>query len=156
MKSLFCLALLGAAFTAFPQDKGGQEASALYNKGIQLIEAGKAPQGRTVLKELIEKYPGTAYAKLAKENVDQPIVASITYKDVSPLSEHEIKKRFELANAQLMVGKLFQQEGVDQARTLIAQLILKKKAQNKVQDVVITSKDTGEHQMAVTIEIVKK
>lgn len=155
MKSLFCLALLGSALTVPAADKN-QDASALYNKGIQLIEAGKAQQGRDALKQVIEKYPGTAYAKLAKESVDQPIIVSITYKDVSPLSEHEIKKRFELANAQLMVGKLYQQEGVDQARTLIAQLIVKHHAQTKVKDVQITAKDTGDHQMAVTVEIVRQ
>lgn len=156
MKSFLCLTLLGCAAFGFAQDKAGGDAATLYNKGIQLIEAGKAPQGRTVLKELIEKYPDTRYAKLAKDSVDQPIIVSIDFHEVSPLSEREIKKRLELANAQLMVGKLYQQEGVDQARTLIAGLIVKKKAQNKVKDVVITAKDTGDHKMAVTVEVVKK
>ena len=154
MKSLFGLALLGCALTAFSADKP-EDAAALYNKGIQLIEAGKAQQGRDVLRQVLEKYPGTAYAKLAKDSVDQPIIVSIAYKDVSPLSEHEIKKRLELANAQLMVGKLYQQEGVDQARNLIAALIIKHKDQRKVKDVVITAKDTGDHKMAVTVEITK-
>jgi hypothetical protein len=155
MKSFFCLALLGFALAASPQGKG-EDAGQLYNKAIQLIELGKSPQGRTILKEVMDKYPGTAYAKLAKESLDKPIVASITYKEVSPLSSHEIKKRLELANAQLMVGKLYQQEGVDQARNLIVALIVKKKEQTKVKDVLINAVDTGDHQMAVTIEIVKR
>ncbi len=155
MKSFFCVALLGFTLTAYPQAKG-EDAGQLYNKAIQLIESGKSPQGRLMLKEVLEKYPGTAYAKLAKESIDKPIIASITYKDVSPLSPHEIKKRLELANAQLMVGKLYQQEGVDQARNLIAALIVKKKEQNKVKDLIINATDTGDHQMAVTIEVVKR
>ena len=153
MRTFFGLALLTCALV-FAQDNA-KDAASLYNKGIQLIEAGKAPQGRDLLRQVMEKYPGTAYAKLAKDSVDQPIIVSIAFKDVSPLSEREIKKRFELANAGLMVGKLYQQEAVDQARNLIAGLIVKKKAKN-VKDVAITAKDEGDHKMAVTVEVVKK
>lgn len=153
MRSFLCLAVMACAL-GFAQDN--KDASELYNKAIQLIQAGKAPQGRDLLKQILEKYPGTAYAKLAKDSVDQPIIVSITYKDTSPLSEHEIKKRFELANAGLMVGKLYQQEGVDQARNLIAAMLIKKKVQNKIKDIVISAKDEGDHKMAVTVEVVKK
>ena len=127
MKVLFVLALL--AGPAFGQDS--EAAMQLYNKGVRELDAGKGDDARKNFETIIKDYPTSAYAKLAKEGLDKPLVGSITFVDIKPLSDKEVRKQFELQNARLMVGRVYNPDDGDQARTLLAQLMLKHKLKAK-------------------------
>jgi hypothetical protein len=148
MKVLFVLALL--AGPAFAQDS--EAAMQLYNKGVRELDAGKGDEARRNFEAIVKDYPTSAYAKLAKEGLDKPLVGSITFVDIKPLSDKEVRKQFELQNARLMVGRVYNPDDGDQARTLLAQLMLKRKL--KAKDIIVTAKDLPEHKVAVTITVV--
>ncbi len=99
------VALFAALFitAGFAQDSAA--AMQLYNKGVRLLETGKGDAARQAFQTIIDKYPASAYAKLAHEGMDKPLVASITFKELKGISAKEVLKQFELANARLMVGR---------------------------------------------------
>jgi hypothetical protein len=148
MKVLVLLAL--AACPAFAQDS--EAAMQLYNKGVKQLDAGKGDDARKSFETIMKDYPTSAYAKLAKEGLDKPLVGSVAFVDIKPLSEKEVRKQFELQNARLMVGRVYNPEDGDQARTLLAQLMLKHKLRAK--DITVTSKDLPDHKVAVTVTVV--
>src|SRR5215469_832323 len=148
MKVLFVLALL--AGSAFAQDS--EAAMQLYNKGVRALDAGKGDEARKNFEAIMKEYPTSAYAKLAKEGLDKPLVGSITFVDIKPLSDKEVRKQFELQNARLMVGRVYNPDDGDQARTLLAQLMLKRRL--KAKDITVTAKDLPDHKVAVTITVV--
>lgn len=149
LRLFFVLAL----FTSFGFAQDSEAAMQLYNKGVKLLDLGKGDAARQAFQTIIDKYPASAYAKLAHEGLDKPLVASIVFKDIAPLSEKEVRKQFELANARLMVGRPFEPDYGDQARTMLAQMMIKKKI--KAKDIVVTTKDLPDHKLAVTITVVK-
>jgi hypothetical protein len=148
MKVLFVLALL--ACPALAQDS--QAAMELYNKGVKQLDAGKGDDARKSFQTIVKDYPTSAYAKLAKEGLDKPLVGSVEFVDIKPLSDKEVRKQFELANARLMVGRPYSPDDGDQARTLLAQMMLKRKM--KAKDISVTAKDLPDHKVAVTITVV--
>jgi hypothetical protein len=148
MKILFVLALL--ACPAFAQDSAA--AMELYNKGVKQLDAGKGDDARKSFQAIVKDYPTSAYAKLAKEGLDKPLVGSITFVDIKPLSSKEVIKQYELAGARLMVGRPYSPDDGDQAGTLLAQMMLKRKM--KAKDITVTAKDLPDHKMAVTITVV--
>ena len=150
MSKLFVVLALFASF-AFAQDNPA--AMQLYNKGVNLLEAGKGEAARREFQAIIDKYPTSAYTKLAHEEMDKPLVASIVFKNLAPLSSKEVLKQFELANARLMVGRAYQPDYGDQARTMLAQMMVKKKL--KAKDIVITTKELPDHKLEVTVTVVK-
>ena len=77
----------------------------LYNKGVKQLDAGKGDDARKSFETIMKDYPTSAYAKLAKEGLDKPLVGSITFVDTKPLSDKEVRKQYELAGARLMVGR---------------------------------------------------
>ncbi len=149
MKVLLVLALL--ASPALAQDS--EEAMQLYNKGVKQLEIGKGEDARKSFQEILQKYPTSAYSKLAKEGLDKPLVASIEFKDIKPLSDKEVRKYFELANARLAVGRVYSAEDGEQARTLLAQMMIKKKM--KAKEITIVAKDLPGKRVDVTITIVR-
>jgi hypothetical protein len=148
---------IGALFTAliiaagFAQDSPA--AMQLYNKGVQLLETGKGDAARQAFQTIIDKYPTSAYAKLAHEGLDKPLVASITFKDLQGISSKEILKQFELANARLMVGRPYDADAGEQARTMLAQMMIKRKL--KAKDITVTVVDAPNNKKAVTITVVR-
>ena len=148
MRALLILALL--AGPALAQDS--EQAMQLYNKGVRQLEMGKGEDARKSFEAILKDYPTSAYAKLAKEGLAKPLVASIQLVDIHPLSEKEIRKYFENANARLMVGRVYDQEAADQARTMLAQLMLRKKLRAK--DITVTAKDLPDRKIAVTITVI--
>jgi hypothetical protein len=157
LRLLFVLARFGALFSAlfvttgFAQDSA--DAMQLYNKGVNLLEAGKGDAARKAFQTIIDKYPASAYTRLAHEEMDKPLVAAIVFKNLAPLSQKEVLKQFELSNARLLVGRPYQPDYGDQARTMLAQLMMKKKL--KAKDITITTKDLPEHKLEVTLTVVK-
>jgi hypothetical protein len=137
--------------TGFAQDSA--DAMQLYNKGVNLLEAGKGDAARKAFQTIIDKYPGSAYSKLAHEEMDKPLVAAIVFKNLAPLSQKEVFKQFELANARLMVGRPYQPDYGDQARTMLAQLMIKRKI--KAKDITVTTKELPDHKLEVTMTVVK-
>jgi len=125
----------------------------LYNKGVNLLEAGKGDAARQAFKTIIDKYPASAYTKLANEEMDKPLVAAIVFKNMAPLSQKEVLKQFELANARLMVGRPYQADYGDQARTMLAQMMIKRKL--KAKDIAVTTKDLPDRKVEVTLTVVK-
>jgi hypothetical protein len=150
MSKLFALVALFASF-AFAQDSPA--AMELYNKGVGLLESGKGEAARHAFQTIIDKYPTSAYSKLAHQEMDKPLVASIVFKNLAPLSQKEVMKQFELANARLMVGRPYQPDYGEQARTMLAQMMVKKKVRAK--DIVVTTKDLPDHKLEVTVTVVK-
>jgi hypothetical protein len=148
MKVLFVLALL--ACPAFAQDSAA--AMELYNKGVKQLDAGKGDDARKSFETIVKDYPTSAYAKLAKEGLAKPLVGSITFVDIKPLSSKEVVKQYELAGARLMVGRPYSPDDGDQARTLLAQMMLKRKM--KAKDITVTAKDLPDHKVGVTITVV--
>jgi hypothetical protein len=146
-------ALLVAPFvaTGFAQDS--QAAMQLYNKGVNLLEAGKGDAARQAFKTILDKYPSSAYSKLATEELDKPLVGAIIFKNLAPLSQKEVTKQFELANARLMVGRPYQPDYGDQARTMLAQMMIKRKL--KAKDITISTKDLPDRKVEVTVTVVK-
>ena len=138
------------AVPAAAQDSAA--AMELYNKGVRLQETGKGEDARKAFQTILSDYPKSAYAKLAKEGLDKPIVASVDFVDIKPLSEKEVRKYFENANARLMVGRVYNSDDSDQARTLLAQMMLKKKMRAK--DIQVTAKDLPDKKVAVTIKVI--
>jgi hypothetical protein len=153
LRRLFVLALFTAPViaTGFAQDSPA--AMQLYNKGVNLLEAGKGDAARQAFQTIIDKYPGSAYTKLAHEEMDKPLVGSILFKDVAPLSSKEVLKQFELGNARLMVGRPYQPDYGDQARTMLAQMMIKRKI--KAKDITVTTKDLPNRKLEVTLTVVK-
>jgi hypothetical protein len=147
-------ALLAAPFatTGFAQDVN-DDAMRLYNKGVQLLESGKGDAARQAFHTIIEKYPASAYAKLAQEGLDKPLVASITFKELKGLSAKEVLKQFELANARLMVGRPYDDAAGDQARTMLANMMIKRKLIAK--NIEISLVDVPNNKKAVTITVVR-
>jgi hypothetical protein len=137
--------------TGFAQDSPA--AMQLYNKGVNLLEAGKGDAARQAFQTIIDKYPASAYSKLATEELDKPLVGAIVFKNLAPLSQKEVLKQFELANARLMVGRPFQPDYGDQARTMLAQMMIKRKL--KAKDITVATKDLPDHKVEVTLTVVK-
>jgi hypothetical protein len=148
MKVLLVLALLSVPAAA--QDS--PEAMQLYNKGVKQLETGKGEDARKTFQTIMKDYPTSAYAKLAKEGLDKPIVGSIDFVDIKPLSDKEVRKYFENANARLMVGRVYDPGDGDQAKNLLIQMMVKKKIRAK--DIQVTSKDLPDKKVAVTIRVV--
>src|ERR1700679_1014371 len=98
------LAALSAA-AAFAQDSPA--AMALYNKGVNLLETGKGDAARQAFNTIVDKYPASAYAKLAHQELDKPLVGSVDFKELGKLSVKEVRKQFELANARLIAGRVW-------------------------------------------------
>jgi hypothetical protein len=148
---LFAAFVVAPVTTGFAQDSAA--AMQLYNKGVNLLEAGKGNAARQAFQTIIDKYPASAYAKLAHEEMDKPLVAAIEFKNLAPLSQKEVLKQFELANARLMVGRPYQPDYGDQARTMLAQMMIKRKV--KAKDITVTTKELPDHKLEVTMTVVK-
>jgi hypothetical protein len=157
LRLTFVLARFATLFVAFfvtasfAQDSPA--AMQLYNKGVNLLEAGKGEAARQAFKTIIDKYPASAYVKLANEEMDKPLVAAIVFKNLAPLSPKEVLKQFELANARLMVGRPYQADYGDQARTMLAQMMIKRKL--KAKDISVATKDLPDRKVEVTLTVVK-
>ncbi len=147
------LALLVALPLSVGLAQDNEEAMQLYNKGVKLLDIGKGDAARQAFQTIVDKYPTSAYAKLAHEGLDKPLVASIEFKNLAPLSEKEVRKQFELQNARLMVGRPYEPDYGDQARTMLAQMMIKKKIRAK--DIVVTTKELPDRKLAVTVTVVK-
>jgi hypothetical protein len=147
------VALFAALFitTDFAQDS--EPAMQLYNKGVRLLESGKGDAARQAFQTIVDKYPTSAYAKLAHEGLDRPLVGSITFKDLKGISDKEVRKQFELANARLMVGRPYDADAGEQARTMLAQMMMKRKL--KAKDITVTAADAPNNKKAVTITVVR-
>ncbi|HEX3876449.1 MAG TPA: POTRA domain-containing protein [Bryobacteraceae bacterium] len=148
MRFLLLLTLLVAP--VFAQDS--PEAMSLYNKGVKLLDDGKGEDARKSFETILKDYPSSAYAKLAKEGLAKPLVASIEFVDTKPLSEREIRKMFETANARLRVGRPYNPDDGDEARRLLAQLMLKRKLRAK--DITVTAKDLPDRKVDVKITVI--
>jgi hypothetical protein len=149
MKFVLFLALLGAP-ALIAQDS--PQAMQLYNKGVQQLEAGKGEDARKNFETILKDYPTSAYAKLAKEGLAKPLVDAIQFVDIKPLSDKEVRKFYENANARLMVGRPYDPDDTEQARNLLAQLMIKKKLRARAID--ITSKNLPDNKVAVIITVV--
>jgi hypothetical protein len=147
MRFLLALALLSAP--ALAQDSA--EAMQLYNKGVKQLDAGKGDDARKTFQSIIKDYPSSAYSKLAKEGMERPLIESITFADIHPLSEKEARHAFEAAN--LTAGHVYTSEYNDQARNLVAQLMVKRKIRAK--DIAVTTKELPDHKVAMTINVVR-
>jgi hypothetical protein len=147
------VALFAAFFVTASFAQDSPAAMQLYNKGVNLLEAGKGDAARQAFKTIIDKYPASAYVKLANEEMDKPLVAVIVFKNLAPLSQKEVLKQFELANARLMVGRPYQPDYGDQARTMLAQMMIKRKL--KAKDIVVTTKDLPDRKVEVTLTVEK-
>lgn len=150
MRLVLLFALLAAPALTFAQDN--PEAMQLYNKGVKQLDAGKGDDARKSFDEIIKQYPNSAYAKLAKEGLAKPLVASVDFVDIKPLSEKEVRKAFEAANAAMQPGHVYAPENGDQARTILAQLMLKKKLRAK--DITVSAKELPDRKMAVTVTVI--
>jgi hypothetical protein len=146
----FCLFLALLAGAAFAQDS--PEAMKLYNAGVQKLDAGKGEEARKNFEAILKEYPDSAYAKLAKEGLKKPLVASIELVDIKPLSEKEVHHAFEAANARLRVGRPYSPDDNDEARRLLAQLMLKRKLRAK--DITVTAKNLPDNKVDVTIAVI--
>jgi hypothetical protein len=144
------LAALSAA-AAFAQDSPA--AMALYNKGVNLLETGKGDAARQAFNTIVDKYPASAYAKLAHQELDKPLVGSVDFKELGKLSVKEVRKQFELANARLIAGRVWNTDADDQARTMLAQMMIKRKMIAK--DITITVTDLPNNKKAVTLTVVR-
>jgi hypothetical protein len=158
LPAAFLTAFLLPVFTAFFVTTGftqdvNQEAMHLYNKGVQLLETGKGDAARQAFQTIVDKYPASAYAKLAHEGLDKPLVGSITFKDLKGISEKEVRKQFELANALLQVGRPFSADAADQARTMLAQIMIKRKLTAK--DIAVAVVDAPNNKKAITLTVVR-
>src|SRR6185312_16268756 len=102
------LLLIAALFTSFGVAQDNEEAMQLYNRGVKLLDSGKGDAARADFQTIVDKYPTSAYAKLAHEGLDKPLVASITFKELKPLSEKEVRKQMEMGGARLMVGRPYE------------------------------------------------
>jgi hypothetical protein len=149
MRFLLVFALL--AGPALAQDS--EAAMQLYNKGVKQLDAGKGDDARKSFQAIMKDYPASAYARLAKEGLDKPLVASIQFVDIKPLSDKEVRKQFELANARLMVGRPYSADDGLQAQTLLAQMMMKRKM--KAKDITVVAKDLPDRKVAVTITVVR-
>jgi hypothetical protein len=148
-------ALVASLFvtTGFAQDNAA--AMQLYNKGVNLLEAGKGEAARKAFQSIIDKYPASAYSKLAQEGLDKPLVAAILFKDLAPLSSKEVLKQFALANAQLMVGREWKPDYGTQAVQMLAQMIVKRKLKPPPKNILVTTKDLPDRKVEVTLNVVK-
>jgi hypothetical protein len=147
------VALFAASFVAIGFAQDSPAAMQLYNKGVNLLEAGKGDAARQAFKTILDKYPSSAYSKLATEELDKPLVGAIIFKNLAPLSQKEVTKQFELANARLMVGRPYQPDYGDQARTMLAQMMIKRKL--KAKDITISTRDLPDRKVEVTVTVVK-
>ena len=130
-----------------------EAAMQLYNKGVKQLDSGKGDDARRTFETIIKDYPTSAYAKLAKEGLDKPLTGAIEFKDTAPLSEKEIHKYFEMANARLMVGRPYDAEAGEQAKSLLIQMMVKKRMRAK--DVTVATHDMPDHKVGVVITVVK-
>jgi hypothetical protein len=154
LRRFFVLSLFAALYvTAGLAQDVNEAAMRLYNKGVQLLESGKGDAARQAFQTIVDKYQNSAYAKLAHEGLDKPLVASITFKDLKGISEKEVRKQFELANARLMVGRPYDAAAGDQARQMLAQIMIKRKLVAK--DITVTVADAPNNKKAVTITVVR-
>ena len=128
------------------------QAMELYNKGVKELDAGKGEDARKNFETILKQYPTSAYAKLAKEGLAKPLVASVDFIDIQPLSQKEVRKAFENANARLMVGRPYNPDDSEEARRLLAQLMIKKKLRAK--DITVTAKNIDDNKVAVTVTVV--
>lgn len=142
--------MLAAPALLIAQDS--PEAMQLYNKGVKQLDGGKGDDARKTFDEIIKDYPNSAYARLAKEGLAKPLVASLDFVDIKPLSEREVRKVFEAANARILPGHIYSPDDHDQARTILAQLMLKKKLRAK--DITVTTKELPDRKVAVTVTVV--
>lgn len=150
MRFVLLFALLAAPALSFAQDN--PEAMQLYNKAVKQLDAGKGEDARKTFDEILKDYPTSAYAKLAKEGISKPLVASVDFVNIKPLSEKEVRKAFELANAGMQPGHIYAVENGDQARTILAQLMLRKKLRAK--DITVSAKELPDRKMAVTVTVI--
>ena len=151
MKVLLVLALFAGG--AFAQDS--EAAMQLYNKGVRLLDSGKGDDARKAFQAIVKDYPTSAYSKLAKEGLDKPLIGSVEFVDIKPLSEKEVRKAYEAAGA-MAVGRVYRPEDGEQARTLLAQMMMKKKMKTKdIKAINVTAKDLPDKKMAVTIAVVR-
>jgi hypothetical protein len=148
---LATLFALLSATAGFAQDN--PVAMQLYNKGVGLLESGKGDAARQAFQTIVDKYPTSAYAKLAHEGLDKPLIASVEFKELGKLSVKEVRKQFELANARLAVGRVWNTDADDQARTMLAQMMIKKKMTAK--DIAVTVTDLPNNKKAVTLTVVR-
>jgi hypothetical protein len=156
LRRFFILARLAALFAAMAAASFAQDspaAMALYNKGVNLLEAGKGDAARQAFGTIIEKYPTSAYAKLAHQEMDKPLVGAVDFKELGKLSPKEVRKQFELANARLMVGRVWNTDADDQARTMLAQMMIKRKMVAK--DIAVTVTDLPNNKKGVTLTVVR-
>jgi TolA-binding protein len=137
--------------TGFAHDSPA--AMQLYNKGVNLLEAGKGDAARQAFNTIVEKYPASAYSKLAHQELDKPLVGSVEFKELGKLSVKDVRKQFELANARLMVGRVWNMDADDQARTMLAQMMIKRKMVAK--DITVTVVDLPNNKKAVTLTVVR-
>jgi hypothetical protein len=136
---------------SFAQDSPA--AMALYNKGVNLLEAGKGDAARQAFQTIVDKYPTSAYTKLAHQELDKPLVGAVEFKDLGKLSVKEVRKQFELGNARLMVGRVWNVEADDQARTMLAQMMIKRKMVAK--DIAVAVTELPNNKKAVTLTVVR-
>ena len=153
VRALFAALLAPSLITTALAQDVNNDAMRLYNKGVQLLESGKGDAARQAFQTIIDKYPTSAYSKLAHEEMDKPLVAAIVFKNLAPLSQKEVLKQFELANARLMVGRPYQPDYGDQARTMLAQMMIKRKL--KAKDITVATKDLPDRKVEVTLTVVK-
>jgi len=146
-------ALLTAIFGAAGLAQDSPAAMALYNKGVSLLEAGKGDAARQAFQTIVDKYSSSAYAKLAHQEMDKPLVASVEFKELGKLSVKDVRKQFELANARLQVGRVWNADADDQARTMLAQMMIKRKMIAK--DIAVTVTDLPNNKKAVTLTVVR-
>ncbi len=148
MKFLLLLSLLALPMAA--QDS--EEAMQLYNKGVKQLDAGKGDDARRTFETILKEYPTSAYSKLAKEGLAKPLVGSIEFRDIKPLSDKEVRKAFENAGARLMVGRPYSADASDQAVTLLAQTMMKRKLRAK--DIKVTTQDLPDKKVAVILTVI--
>jgi hypothetical protein len=153
LRKFSVLALFAAFFVTADFAQDNPAAMQIYNKGVTLLETGKGDAARQAFQTIIDKYPTSAYAKLAHEGLDKPLVASITFKELKGISDREVRKQFELANARLMVGRPYDTDATDQARTMLAQMMIKRKL--KAKDIAVAVADAPNNKKAVTITVVR-
>lgn len=124
----------------------------LYNKAVKQLDAGKGDDARQNFEAILKDYPTSAYARLAKEGLAKTIIATVDFVDIKPLSEKDVRKYFENAQARLMPGRPYNPDDGDQARTLLAQMMMKKKIRAK--DIKVTSKALPDNKVAVTVTVI--
>lgn len=153
LNRFFVLPLLAALLAAAGFAQDNPAAMQLYNKGVNLLEAGKGDAARVAFHTIVDKYPESAYSKLAHQELDKVLVASVDFKELGKLSVKEVRKQFELANARLAVGRVWNTEAGAQAVTMLANMMIKRKMMAK--DIKVTTQDLPDLKIAVTLTVIR-